>query len=233
MMVGTPKGKGLDSGRNWTDVPTSDGPIEWLLDPDQGWIQGPLDLEFLRGQKICLTLEENQIALLTQGNDLRAVFLDGAHYLDVGPGDGQVSPDGQMIFLATDQAISVRWTKKAPFVWQRSKDLAIIGLCELKVNGPAQFFRTFLSGGQTFDAGFLGRMLTRIANAALEGVLEAWCANPLEVQSRLPGLTPDILDEYLHHYGLECTNLAVYTATGPVEEYATETTGQLDEVTQY
>ena len=57
---------GLSSGRNWSDIPADDTPLTWTLDPEGGLVQGPLDLDFLRGRKLALVLEEGQLALLTR-----------------------------------------------------------------------------------------------------------------------------------------------------------------------
>ena len=69
---------GLNHGRNWTTLPDDESVVDWSVRPDQGLVQGPLDLEFLRGRKVALSLEPGQVALLVCDDCLQAVYLDGA-----------------------------------------------------------------------------------------------------------------------------------------------------------
>ena len=73
---------GLTSGRKWGAFPAQDNAMEWSIDGESGLVQGPLDLEFLRGKSILLSLERRQFALLVDDNSLQAVYLEGAHYLE-------------------------------------------------------------------------------------------------------------------------------------------------------
>jgi hypothetical protein len=235
--------KGLQSGREWDTLPPDEGPLEWSLDHRQGLIQGPLDLEFLRGRKVSLVLEPGQMALLTQDDDLKAVYLDGAHYLDIGHGNHQVPADGKLIFLAADRNIHLNWSHETPLRLGENCDEELIGGCSLAIDGPARFYRTFLDTPEMPDPDFLGRLVDQLVRGVLEeflGVMFDSTSNPgpAEIQSRLMRLTPEDLADHLVPCGLACVNLALYTAAPPVEEEFVpqvvqgpeETSGHLDEV---
>lgn len=231
---------GLDNGRNWETLPEDEGPIEWTLDHRQGLVQGPLDLEFLRGRKISLALEPGQMALLVQEGDLKAVYLDGAHYLDIGHGSHQVPADGKLVFLAANRHINLNWSRQTPLRLGHGCDEALIGGCSLAIDGPARFFRTFLDTSDMPDPDFLARLIDQMVRGILEDMLGTIfgsdeTAGPGEIQSRLTRLTPEDLADELAPCGLACVNLAIYTAAPPVEnEYVTagaqETAGHLDGV---
>jgi hypothetical protein len=231
---------GLSNGRDWDSLPADEGPIEWTVDPRQGLVQGPLDLEFLRGRKISLALEPGQMALLLQDDDLKAVYLEGAHYLDIGRGNHQVPADGRLVFLAADRHINLNWPRNKPLHLGPGSREALIGGCSLAIDGPARFFRTFLDTPAMPDPKFLVGLIDQLVRGIMEDTLEAMfgsggAAGPGEVQSRLTGLTPADLADDLAPCGLACVNLAVYTAAPPVEnEYVSpavhETAGHLDGV---
>ncbi len=236
---------GLQNGRDWESLPANEGPLEWTLDHRQGLIQGPLDLEFLRGRKISLVLEPGQLAMLIQDSDLKAVYLDGAHYLDIGHGNHQVPADSRLIFLAANRHINLNWSHQAPLSLDPNRDEAIIGGCSLTIDGPARFYRTFLDTPEILDPEFLVRLIDQL----VRGILEEFLGNlfdpaappgPAEIQSRLTRLTPEDLADDLAPCGLACVNLAVYTAAPPVDDEfvvqipqgtgAQETTGHLNGV---
>ncbi len=231
---------GLDNGRDWETLPEDEGPIEWTLDHRQGLIQGPLDLEFLRGRKISLALEPGQVALLIQEKDLKAVYLDGAHYLDIGHGNHQVPADGKLVFLAANRHINLNWSRQTPLQLGHGCDEALIGGCSLAIDGPARFYRTFLDTPEMPDPEFLASLIDQIVRGILEDMLGTMfgsteTAGPAEIQSRLTRLTPEDLADDLVPCGLACVNLAIYTAAPPVEnEFVTagaqETAGHLDGV---
>ncbi len=231
---------GLKNGRDWETLPEDEGPIEWTLDHRQGLVQGPLDLEFLRGRKISLALEPGQMALLVQGGDLKAVYLDGAHYLDVGHGNHQVPADGKLVFLAANRNITLNWSRQTPLHLGNGWEEALIGGCSLAIDGPARFFRTFLDTREMPDPEFLDRLIDQMVRGILEDMLGTMFGRtespgPGEIQSRLTRLNPEDLADELAPCGLACVNLAIYTAAPPVEnEYVTagvqETAGHLDGV---
>ena len=214
---------GLQTGRDWESLPADEGPLEWTLDHRQGLIQGPLDLEFLRGRKISLTLEPGQMAMLIQDSDLKAVYLDGAHYLDIGHGNHQVPAESSLLFLAVDRHINLNWSREAPLRLGSSQDEALIGGCSLAIDGPARFFRTFLDTPEMPDPEFLIRLIDQLVRGILEDCLgdmvdPAAAHGPAEIQSRLTRLSPEELADDLAPCGLACVNLAIYTAAPPVDD---------------
>jgi hypothetical protein len=214
---------GLQCGRDWDTLPPDEGPLEWALDQRQGLIQGPLDLEFLRGRKISLTLEPGQMALLLQEGELRAVYLDGAHYLDIGHGTHQVPAGGRLIFLAADRHINLNWPREAPLHPGADLRQELIGGCSLAIDRPARFYQTFLATPELPSAEFLTRLIDQYVRGILEEFLDnlfgppALPPNSLEIQSRLTRLVPQDLADHLRPCGLACVNLALYTAVPPVE----------------
>jgi hypothetical protein len=213
--------RGLHSGRDWESLPPDEGPIEWTLDHRQGLIQGPLDLEFFRGRKISLVLELGQLAMLVQESNLQAVYLDGAHYLDIGHGNHQVPAEGKLIFLATDRHITLNWSRENPLRLGSKFNEALIGGCSLTVEGPARFYHTFLDTPEMPDPEFLTRLIDQLVRGVLEEFLSdlfdtATVAGPAEIQSRLMRLAPEDLADHLVPCGLACVNLALYTAAPPV-----------------
>jgi hypothetical protein len=231
---------GLHNGRDWETLADDEGPLEWTLDHRQGLIQGPLDLEFLRGRKISLTLDPGQMALLIQDKELKAVYLDGAHYLDIGHGTHQVPADSQLIFLAADEPINLNWSARTPLQLGEHCDQELIGGCSLTIDGPARFFQTFLDTDEIPEPDFLIRLIDQLVHGTLEEIMGSLfepgtALGAAEIQSRLMRLTPADLDDDLAPCGLSCLNLAVYTAAPPVEDAfvlqgAEETAGHLDGV---
>ena len=234
---------GLQSGRDWESVPADEGPLEWTLDHRQGLIQGPLDLEFLRGRKISLVLEPGQLAMLIQDSDLKAVYLDGSHYLDIGHGNHQVPAESQLIFLATNRHIKLNWSPQAPLLLGQNRDKGLIGGCSLTIDGPARFYRTFLNTPEMPDPDFLVHLIDQLVRGVLEEILSdlfdpTATPEPAEIQSRLTRLVPEELADDLAPCGLACVNLAIYTAAPPVEDEFVpqvaqglqETSGHLDDV---
>jgi hypothetical protein len=213
-------GFGLGSGRDWSTAPREGEPIVWSVDPSGGLVQGPLELEFLRGRRIALVLEPGQMALLTEEQDVRAVFLDGRHTLEIGTGRRQVSPACRLLFLTTTDALDFRWSAAEPLVWGDEPWQALIGTCRLDIAGPNAFHETFIAGVESCDTGFRRRLIEQIVRSVFEDVLQGvgggrpTCA---DVQARLARLTTDDLNDDLQAYGLQCTHLAVYTAQPPVD----------------
>ncbi len=218
-----PSTSGLSNGRQWSALPLDGAPIEWSIDPQKGYIQGPLELEFMRGQKLSLILEEGQQALLVHEGQLQAVYLDGAHYLEIGCGQRQIDPSCQLIFLALNEPLRLRWPRSEPLRWGPTADQSVIGSCSLVIEWPGRFFGTFLQGQQHPDPEFIERLINQIVSGLFAEHLGGGPAGegtPLanELQARLTRITPSDLNEDLNACGLSCTHLAVYTATPPIED---------------
>lgn len=227
-----PETRGLTNGRQWAALPLDGGPIEWSVSADQGYVQGPLDLEFLRGQKLSLLLTEGQQALLVQDGQLRAVYLDGAHYLEIGQGERQIPPSCQLIFLALEQSLRLRWPRTAPLAWGPEPEQTLIGNCSLSIEWPGRFFGTFLQGQPQPDPDFILRLIDQMIRGLFEdlltvGVDSETTAGAYELQARLTRLSPADLNDELNSCGLNCTRLAVYTAAPPVEDQIREVTPRL------
>ena len=209
-------------GRNWSSLPVEGGPLEWSIDADQGRIQGPLDLEFLRGQSLSLVLKENQQALLVRDGQLSAVYLDGAHHLEIGHGSRQIDPACQLIFLAMNDPLQMKWTPANPLRWGPEAHQTLIGSCALHVQGVGRFFDTFLQGRPSLEPGFIERLIDQQVRGLFEDLLAAdpetgIAPSDIEVQARLTRLSPNDLSDELNACGLGCTHLAVYTSAPPIE----------------
>lgn len=239
MNTGTARGRNLDAGRRWSALPDNDPPLEWCMDPEGPFFQGPLEMEFLRGKRIFLGLEEQQLAMLAVAEELRAVFLDGGHILEVGTRPGQISPDSSLIFLAVDRAPALRWTFGSPIALPGPVKCHVIGSCSLQVTGPGRFFAAFLKSPRGRDAKTLQDALEKKVRLALTEHLVTSCADspcdPAALQSILMNLQADTLGEDLAPCGLACTHLALYTAHPPVEHWnqdpaTQETAGHLPQL---
>ncbi|MCP4573846.1 MAG: hypothetical protein GY838_15925 [bacterium] len=212
---------------SWRTTDTHDAVIDWSVNPDQGLVQGPLDLGFLKGQRIALTLQAGQIALLIAKDGLQAIYLDGCHMLEIGTQRGQLPADGHLVFLDVSRGLNVRWTADEPVP---AGDAGVIGNCTLNIAGPGRFFETFLAGVDEWDDDFIRRLVGQAARAAVERVLDGTATDPVHLQTRLANLDPADLDEELSPLGLGCCRTALYTSAPPVESGARDVTGQFEGV---
>lgn len=217
-----------DRRHTWRTEGTDEAVIDWSVNPDQGLVQGPLDLGFLDGQRIALTLQAGQIALLIDGDGLQTVYLDGCHVLAVGSGRGDLPTDGHLVFLDVSRGLNVRWTAEESVSAGAGGE--IIGNCTLTISGPGRFFETFLAGVDEWDEDFIRRVVRQAARAAVERALEEVASDPLRLQTRLANLDPMDLDEELVPLGLGCSRAALYTSAPPVETAIPDVTGQFEGV---
>ncbi|MBU8870383.1 MAG: hypothetical protein KOO60_05885 [Gemmatimonadales bacterium] len=221
---------GLTSGRKWGAFPAQDNGMEWSVDPESGLVQGPLDLEFLRGKRIRLSLEPGQFALLVDDNSLQAVYLEGSHQLEIGNSRKQISTSSSLIFLAANQTIKLRWTKLDPVNWKNQHCLDTIGHCSLQIDAPARFYRSFLDKTTCWDEQSINQSIDAATRGALSTALESSFpdgqASEVEIQSRLMHAGVEEITERLSGHGLKCSQLAVYTAAPPIEHNPSERTGQ-------
>lgn len=227
------KQPGLSSGRSWGAVDAESNFREWMMDPDGGMVQGPLDLDFARGRRLMLTLEPGQTALLLRDNVLRAVYLDGGHVLEVGNAERQISPASCLVFVATGQPLQLRWTKLDPVTGSCLPGPGAIGHCALFVDAPKCFYEHFLAGTTAWDEQSVHRAVDLAARRALAEIL-APCAGAgdAELQARLMSLQPEDLSEGLADVGLACGRIAVYTATPPSELAEPDRAGQSQPLSQ-
>ena len=216
---------GLGHGRNWTLLPDDETVVDWSVQSEQGLVQGPLDLEFLRGRRVSLTLDAGQVALLICDGSVQAVYLDGGHMLDIGHGRGQVPCRGNMVFLTIGRGIEIRWNTSTPLEMGENGP-GLIGRCTLAITGPSRFYDTFLAGNDEWDEAFILRLVRQATRSALERTLAGTGTEPAQLQTRLANLEPTELNEELAPLGLDCRDTALYTAAPPVESAPTEATGQ-------
>ena len=214
------------------ELPPEGQPIEWSLDPKQGRIQGPLDLEFMRDQRLSLILEKGQQALLVQDGQLKSVYLDGAHYLEVGEGKRRIDPSCQLIFLALEEPLQMSWSRSTPMQWGPEDHQALIGSCSLRIEWPSRFFATFLQGHQNPDPGFTERLIDQMVRGFFAEFLSAGegdevVPGPIQIQEHLMHLAPADLNDNLNACGLDCTQLAVYALAPPIEDHETADTPEL------
>lgn len=211
--------KGLGHGRDWTVLPADNGPLEWTIDPEDGLVQGPLELESFRGRRLTLVLTEGQYALLVLDHGLAGVYLDGAHTLDVGTGENQLPPSSRLVFLAAERTLDVVWNRDNPLGMTVRGGDQLIGGCSLVVEKPACFYRTFLAGTDDSDPGFVSRLIDQYVRGLVENLIGDLDpdAGTAAIQSRLTALSPGDLADDLETCGLRCVNLALYTAVPPVE----------------
>jgi hypothetical protein len=118
----------------------ADEVVYWSIDHQAGLIQGPLDLEFLRGKILHLTLAPQQIALHFQYGTLCTVFMQGIHVLRVGKCEGDLPPESELVFLAADHPLAFQWDHGRS-VWisageNQQRKLPIKGRCTCHINGP-------------------------------------------------------------------------------------------------
>jgi hypothetical protein len=222
-MNGSDAGRiGLNSGRSWTALPDQEQALEWSLDPAGDFVQGPLKLVFMRGKRILLNQEEGQLALLQEAGELRAVYLEGGHILEVGTQQGQASPESSLIFVSCAQPVHLRWTHGNPIDLPWVGKQHLIGSCSLVVAGPAAFYDKFMRGQSTIEAPLIRDAMESVARQALMDYLTGTRigeqADPVGLQSTLMNLQAETLSDELAPFGLDCVHLSLYTAAPPVEE---------------
>ncbi len=222
----TESAAGITNGRRWSALPTDGDLIEWSVEAGQGRIQGPLDLGFIDGQRLSLVLQEGQQALLVQDGQLKAVYLNGAHCLEVGDGQRQIDPTCQLIFLALEEPLQLSWPRSAPLQWGAAEHQALIGSCSLRVEWPSRFFATFLQGHGNPDPGFTERLIDQMVRGLFAEILGAGddtedARSSSDIQEHLMRLVPADLNDDLNTCGLNCTQLAVYTLAPPIEDHET------------
>lgn len=214
--------RGLSRGRRWSELGADEVPLAWSVDNADGWIQGPLALDFLRGRRLALTLTDGQLALLLDQGRVKAVFLAGEHDLEVGSGAHVLSPTQHLLFLAPGDGLELRWTPESPLRCGAEGQWSLIGNCRLEIEAPCAFHDTFLAGAEPLDRAFALALVDRLVQGAVAEHLSpaspgdaAWSST--EVQARLMRLLPEDLSDELAPCGLACRHLAVYTAHPPVD----------------
>jgi len=216
-------GRNLPGGRRWSAQSGDELPIAWSVDSADGVLQGPLDLGFLRGRRLSLTLYEGQTALLLGEGRVQAVFGSGRHELEIGAGAKGIDPEWRLLFLVPGAGLAFRWTAESPLRCGGEKGPSLIGTCLLDIADSRAFHDTFLAGAEALDPAFTLVLIDRL----VQGLVAAWL-QPLhpetarrsstELQTQLTGMGPEVLADELAPCGLVCRQLALYTARAPVDQ---------------
>ncbi len=190
----------------------------WTVAPEQGVIQGPLDLAHFADVGLRLTLRNGQCALVEHAGALAGVLGAGVHEV---PCD----ESRRLYFLHLDQPVCWQWQEGAVlWVGPRASRRAvpIIGACAVTVADVPRFYRTFLCGPESLETGHVPRLLDAMVRERLEARLERVTADgetdAATIQTLLAHVTAEDLAEDLDEYGLVCVRLAVYTRQAPVVE---------------
>ncbi len=221
---------GLTSGRDWGALPLRHEQYEWSMEADGPLVQGPLDMEFLHGQRMLLTLDDGQYGLLVRQGALKALYLDGCHHLDIGRRPDQVQTDSQLFFLSTDIAVGFRWTGNRDQGYTTRDGTQVIVRCSVRIEKPARFYHQVIRNLGDYSPETVHGHLESLVHQAINDLLCEVCQLDLDhpggLQSSLMGLGASQLDEFLCEHGLFCESLAAYTAAPPVENWSDQTAGQ-------
>ncbi len=219
--------RSLPGNRRWSAQSGDELPIAWSVDSAGGLLQGPLDLGFLQGRRLSLTLDEGQLALLLGEGRVQAVFRPGRHELEIGTGDRGIDPAWRLLFLLPGNGLALRWTAESPLRCDETNGLALIGTCRLDITDPHAFHDTFLAGVETLDPVFTLTVIDRLVQGAVAALLQPAHGgmagrSPADLQARLtlvgPGGLADDLADDLTPCGLVCRALALYTARPPIDQ---------------
>ncbi|PID80426.1 hypothetical protein CSB20_07460 [bacterium DOLZORAL124_64_63] len=207
----------LGNGRLWGALPTERLRTNWTMEADGPMVQGPHSLRPFRGHRMLLYLEPGQYGLLVTGRKLRAIYLDGAHHLEIGNAEHQVPHHSTLTLLSSHEALPFRFAGSSAL---RAPDgTGIIARGGLRLRKPARFYQRVLRRARRdWSSDSLLAILTPIVRQAFENILAGFNSpHAGTLQSELMTLEPSRLDEYLEPTGLYCAALAAYTDTPPVE----------------
>jgi hypothetical protein len=223
MSAGPRTGRDLPGGRRWSARSDEQLPIDWSVDSADGLLQGPLDLGFLCGRRLALTLSEGQSALLLGNGRVQAVYPPGRHQLEIGVGEDGIDPAWRLLFLAPGAGLALRWTAESPLRCGPGNGLELIGSGRLEIADPCAFHDAFLAGVDAPDTAFTLSLIDRLVQGAVAERLASAApgsvpCSPTEAQARLTGLGPTDLADELAPCGLSCRELAVYTLNPPVDQ---------------
>lgn len=225
---------GLSNGRNWGALPLRTDNFQWSMEADGPMVQGPMEMEALRGQRMSLTLELGQYGLLVRDGALKALYLDGCHHLDIGNQNDQINTDSLLFFLTTEKSLDFRWTAQQAHGFTAADGTPIIGQCTVRIEKPARFYHRVLRELEDWTPQTVNKCLKPLVHTAFKELLkeisETGCDHSGGLQSSLMMLGAHQLDDHLSQHGLYCVSLAVYTAAPPVENCTDQTAGQSAEL---
>ena len=205
------------------DIRETATPVVWSIDPASGVVQGPLDLCFVKGRTLVLTLEEDQVAVYTVDGELQSVFLEGIHSLAVSREGSALEPGRSLIhFLHLLTPLDVPWRRHMPVAPVNVDDPTsrlAHGVFEINIIDPIKFHRAFLHGseGETdqvcIDA--LAQLLPTFLSIHLSRICGPQAT--LEKQSlAMADLDPHDLDAVLAPYGIRCAGITVKEGCGDI-----------------
>ncbi len=199
--------------RAWEQSSDQEAPLEWRIDPAQGVIQGPLDLCFLDGRTMHLTLAPGQVALLAARGEKRAFFPDGTYLLQVC--ESCLPSHGLMYFMHIDRSFRIAWNQVIP-VPHAGEDQAATrhasGDFHVCIDSPVRFYEEILRHHAGEGEAICKRLLSKIMPTLLTIRLAQSCAPGWTVEEQravLASLRPGDLDADLEPYGLSCTALSI------------------------
>ena len=232
-MINGPGDRRRDPWREgaWPVCDRRDTPLEWSPDPDGDTVQGPLDLCFVEGRHLLLSLDRNEAALLAARGRLLRVMLAGHHWFTVG---GDDCPAGSLVyFLRLEQPLTVDWRQYMP-VPRRDVDEPATrlhsGRFVVSIVHPVRFYESLLGNrageGNEICLPTLRHLLPTLLTIRLAGLEPTGEGGLASLLSRLE---PAALNEDLAPYGLACHAWSIQ-APGerrPAGAPATAATGDL------
>jgi len=205
----------------WEQLNDKQMPITWEIDPDEGVIQGPLDLCFLDGRSLHLVLKPGQVALLTVRGEHRAFFPDGAYLLNVGTDD--LAADSLIYFMHTERSFRISWSQIIPmphFEPGAATTRKASGSFDVRIESPVRFYQEMLRNHAGEGENICNDVLSRIMPTLLTIRLAQTCgpdSSKEEHRAILTALSPDDLAGDLVPYGLVCMDISIdETFLGPV-----------------
>lgn len=218
------------SERPWSAYPLNNETFHWSMETGGPMVQGPLNMEKLQGHHMSLILDVGQYGLLVRNGALKALYLDGAHHLDIGDSKEQISTSSQLFFLTTDKSQDFRWTADSANSFKSSDGTGVIGRCSVRIEKPARFYHRFLRTLDNWSPENITEHLEPLVHEAFNQLLAELSENSSNhsgnLQSSLMMLGAHQLDDYLSEHGLYCVSLAAYTAAPPVEHCTDQIAGQ-------
>lgn len=174
-------------------------PLAWSVDDADGWLQGPLDLAYLGGHGLSLTLRAGQAALLVDDGRVLAAYGAGTHDVATS-GDGPL----RLLFFAAGPGPQLRWRAEAPLIRGDGR-APVTGAADLDVTDPVRFFETFVAGGGVMDLSFVLVLVDRLVQDIVAGLATATTTPPRATD----------LEASLAPCGLACRRLALQDAGRP------------------
>jgi hypothetical protein len=212
---------------------TSSEVVYWSIDSADGTVQGPLDLGFMKGKVLHLTLAAGQIALQIRKGKLQTIFLEGVHARRVGNMTGDLEPNSELLFLALDRPFAFAW-RGQDAIWltddqgdQYEMKISGEGACQIK--GPEAFYAAFLRNAEHTGEPFAQRVIAALVRSQIEKKVNAEFDGSVQelttLASNLGTLTPADINPLLSEFGLSCTMLSVQISSSSPTP-AGQTTGQ-------